>query len=260
MKKLILLTISISMLFSACEKQNETDYSSLIIGQWINTKVDNKEVLTDSVFTFEFRPDLVETCFYGHKIDDNNSLWVSDTAFTYSVSDNIISIEGYNLYQKYFEIEFEILSLDQNTFSYTIPKFSIDNIDYPDQRIFTNERITSDLKTQLVGTWYGKSTNVGNLDTSFHYWDYFEDGSYDYYFQDESGDWINKPDNLGEYFLYGDFLATNFTNDFVSNAIGSDYECWSISIQDSVMSWSGLRENGKITSYEMEKVDGPPIQ
>lgn len=258
MKKLLLSGILISLLFLSCKKDKETDYASLVQGTWINTQVDNVNVLTDASFVTELRSDHVQIFSNGYQLDENNRTWMQNNNYTYSVTGNIITIDGTNNLGHVFHMEFAIQSVDETTLIYTVSKFTIDNVSYPDSRTYTNKKVTSNLATQFAHTWYGKTTTPGSSDTTYHYWDYFADGSYDYYYRDQTGKWVNKPDNEGVYFLYGNLLATNFTNDILSGGTGKAYECWNINIKADTMFWTGLRANGLTTSYRMVKVSGPP--
>jgi hypothetical protein len=257
MKKLLLAIMLFSMLYS-CKKEEETDYASLIIGKWVNTHVNDVAVLTDGIFAFEYKTNKGQNYASGYTLDENNKTWLESNNFTYSVAGKKIIIDGPDQLGSIFHMEFEIISTDKETLKYSVTKFEIDNIEYPDTKIYTNKKVTVDLKNQFVGTWYGKSTTSGSTDNSFHYWDYFADGTYDYYYQDGSGNWINKPDNEGRYYLYGDLLASTYTNDLLSGGTGKAYECWTIRLEGNKMYWTGLRENGLITSFEMEKVAAPP--
>jgi hypothetical protein len=135
----------------------------------------------------------------------------------------------------------------------------IDDVEYPDPKIYTNKKVTTDLTSKFVGTWYGKSTTPGNADSSYHYWEYLANGHFNYYYQDDKGNWVNKPDNEGVYFLYGGLLASNYTNDLISGETGKAFECWNFRIEGSTMFWTGLRENGLVSSFRMEKAAGPPL-
>jgi hypothetical protein len=259
MKKILLTGIIISVLFWGCKKEDEEiDYASLILGAWVNTHIDNESVLTDAAFSFEYRSDNVQSFANGYVLDGSNKTWMESENYTYSVNGNRIIIDGLNVLGSHFHMEFDILFIDQSTFKYSVSKFLIDDVEFPDAKTYTNKKITTDLTSQFVGTWYGRTTTTGSIDDNYYYWDYFADGHFDYYFQDDEGNWVNKPDNEGNYFLYGDFLASNFTNDLLSGETGKAYECWNISIENNTMYWTGLRDNGQITSFQMEKVDSPP--
>ena len=259
MNKLILAAMMILLIFWSCKKDDEPDYASLIFGTWVNTQVDNKVILTDASFAFEFRSDNVQTFAAGYILDENNKTWITNDNYFYSVSGKKITINGVNFQGRNFHMEFEIQSVDEYTLTYSVSKFMIDNVEYPDPKTYTNKKVKADLSNQFTGTWYGKSTTQGSADSSFHYWQYFENGHFDYYYQDKDGKWISKQDNEGNYVLYGDLLASNYTNDLLSGVTGKAFECWNIFINRNTMSWTGLRENGKVTSFQMERVEGPPV-
>ncbi|MEI6435498.1 MAG: hypothetical protein WCP32_11680 [Bacteroidota bacterium] len=257
--KLALPAMMLILLFWSCKKKDTPDYASLISGTWVNTLVDNKAILTDASFVCEFGSNNVQTYATGYILDENNKTWIKSDTYNYSVSDKKITINGVNFQGINFYMEFEILSVDERTLTYSVSKFLIDGVEYPDPKIYTNKKVSADLRNQFVGTWYGKSTTPGSADSSYHYWQYFENGHFDYYYQDEAGKWISKQDNEGYYFLYGDLLASNYTNDLLSGVTGKAFECWNISINGNAMSWTGIRENGLITSFQMVKVEGPPV-
>jgi hypothetical protein len=257
MKNLVLAAMMASILLWSCKKDNQPDYAPLILGTWINTHVDNRAVLTDGSFTFEFRSDNVQRFASGYTLDENNKSWISNEKYSYNVSGNSIIIDGVGALGSTFHLEFEIVSADENTLIYSVSKFLVDNVAYPDTKTYTNRKVKADLRNQFTGTWYGKSTTPGSADTSYHYWDYFEDGHFDYLYRDKEGRWIRKQDNEGSYFLYGDLLASNYTNDLILGVTGKAFECWNIRIEGNTMYWTGLRENGQVTSFRMERAVAP---
>jgi hypothetical protein len=259
MKKISLLSVLLILVFWSCNKENETNYASLIIGKWVNTSVDNVPVLTDKAFTFEYKADLTQTYANGYVLDENNKTWIENENYTYSVSGNKITVEGSDELGATFHMVFDILTADAETLRYSVSKFAVNGVEYPDSKIYTNKKVTEDLSSQFIGTWYGKSTTTGTTDDNYHYWEYLADGSFKYYYQDNEGNWINKPDNEGKYFLYGNLMASNYTNDLLSGETGKAYECWNISIDGNTMNWTGLRASGLTTSFQMEKVAGPPV-
>lgn len=259
MKKRLLAGIVLPLLFFSCKKEAETNYAAQIVGKWVNTQVNNEAVLTDASFAFEFRSDNVQHYATGYILDENNKTWLENSDYTYSVNGNMIIIDGTNKFGNRFHMEFEILLVDPQTLSYSVSKFMIDNVEYPDPKTYTSKKVTADLSPQFVGTWYGKSTTPGSPDVGYHYWEYFTNGHYNYYYQDDLGNWLNKPDNEGVYFLYGDLMASNYTNDLISGEKGKAYECWNFSIEGDTMFWTGLRENGLIASFRMERATGPPV-
>lgn len=259
MRKLFLPLLMLSLLFWSCKKDKEPDYATLILGTWINTQVDNQAVLTDASFTFEFRSDNIQPYAMGYQLDADNKTWIQNDNYLYSVTGNKITIDGISKLGLSFHMEFLIISVDENTLTYSVSKFVVDNVDYPDPKVYTNKKVTVDYSVPFASTWYGKSTTPEATDTSFHYWSYKPDGHFSYYYRNAQGKWVNKQDNEGGYFLYGDLLATNFTNDLISGATGKSYECWNIAIRGDTMWWNGLRADGIAASYRMERVAGPPV-
>ena len=258
MRSSILAAMVVPLIFLGCKKEVSPDYSALVPGTWVNTLVDDHAVLTDATFVMELRPDKVELYAIGFKLDANNKTWLESDKYTYSIIGNIIKIDGVGALGGNFHMEFKIRSADGTFLTFSVQKFTIDQVEYPDSKIYTCRKVKADLKSQIVGTWYGKSTTSGTTDTSFHYWQYFADGHFNYFYQDGAGNWISKPDNEGKYLLYGDFLASNYTNDLITGGSGKAFECWNITVTGNTMSWTGLRENGLSTSYRMDKVSGPP--
>lgn len=258
MNKLLFVSILILILLWGCKKESKPDYASLLPGKWVNTQVDNKPVLTDDTFVVEYRSDLVEVYAKGFILDSNNRSWIVNDKYTYIVNGDLIIIDGVSDPGNRFHMEFRILYLDQEILTYSVTLFMIDGVEYPDPKIYTSTRVTTDLSSQFAGTWYGKSTTPGATDTTHHYWDYFPGGHFDYYYRDNAGNWINKPDNEGKYFLYGNFLASNYTNDLISGETGKSFECWNIRIAGDTMFWAGLRAGGQTTTFRMVKVPGPP--
>jgi len=260
MKKLVLSALMMALLFVGCKKNNDPDYASLVLGTWVNTEVDGKAVLTDATFTSEYRTDHVQRYAVGYQLDENNRSWIENSNYTYHIDGSRIIIDGSNNLGNVFHMEFDIKYADQQTLTYTVNRFLIDNVEFPDAKTYTNKKINVDYRSQFIGTWYGRCTTPGSTDLKYHYWNYFANGHFDYYYQDDQGNWINKPDNVGGWFLYGDLLATNFENDLISGGTGKAYECWKINIQGTTMNWTGLRAEGVTTSYQMEKVAGPPVK
>jgi hypothetical protein len=243
---------------SSCKKDEPSDLYFGLIGMWVNTQVDQQNVLTDNAFVMIFLTNKVEIYARGFNFNDSNKTWIENDKYYFSVQDSSIVIDGSDQASNDFYIVFNVNSIDDQSIIYTVSEFKINGVNYPDPKTYTCRRITADIEDQFIGTWYGKSTTPGTSDTTHHYWDYFADGSFNYYYRDTLGNWINKPDNAGRYFLYGDFLATNYTNDLLSDTVGKAYECWNISIEGTTMYYSGLRQNGQTASFELTRVEGPP--
>lgn len=258
MKNLMFAVLVLTALFYGCKNENE-EYSELIIGKWVNTHVNDEPIQTNSSFVSEFRTDLVEMYATGIVLDQNNKTWSENENYKYRIEGKKIIIDGTDVLEDEYHMEFEIISLDENYFKYSITKFLINGVEYPNENTYTDKKVKNNHKPKFVGVWYGKCITEGTLDTKYHYWEYFTDGSYNYYYQNELDSWIKKSDNDGGYYLYDNLFASNFTNDLVSGGKGKSFECWTFEIIGNNMTWIGLRESGKVITYQMTKVSAPPV-
>ncbi|MFA6617440.1 MAG: hypothetical protein WCT23_00010 [Candidatus Neomarinimicrobiota bacterium] len=259
MKKISMLLslILIAILFSACTNDNDPDYAELLIGRWVNTMVNGREILTDDTFVMNLRSDNIQMYAIGLQEDENNKSWQENSNYTYSVIGDTICIDGF-AQGNTFHMKFEIQSIDNSTISYTVPIFAINGDMIPDEKTYTCEKVTIDFSTEFTGIWYGRCTSPGTNDSLFHYWEYFADSTYNYYYQNENSKWIKKTDNEGQYFLYGQLMVSNYSYDHLSAGTGRAFECWNFNIDGNRMTWTGLRENNVTINYEMQKVESPP--
>ena len=254
----LLSIVLMIILFAGCKKQENIDYSKLIQGTWMNTIVNGLEVLTDEIYVMEFKSDNTEMYAIGYQLDEDNKIWQENSSYTYSVKGDIVSITGNDLRGNTIQMKMKILSLSDDTLTFIVPIFSVNGELFPDDNVYTSNKIFDDYRNDFIGVWYGQCTTENNADQQYHYWEYFADGSFNYYYQDEENNWIKKSDNQGMYFLYGQLMVSNFSNDLLSGGTGLSYENWIFSIDGENMSWLGLRGDNEIVTYEMVKVASPP--
>jgi len=258
MKNIFLWLAISSVLFVACSKTEQPDYESLLKGVWINTVVDQQQVETDNVFVMEFAGDK-EYYSAGMKISDSSKKWFDRQVYDFETEGKLIKIAGKDNSGNDMAMEFEIRTIDSLNLSYKVNSFKVNGTEYPDDKIYVCKKANQNLNESFVGTWYGISEYEGSTDLDYHYWDYFANGSYDYYYrQSPTADWIRKSDNEGKYYLHDNLLATNWTNDLISGSTGLAYECWYIEMTGNTMRWTAYRANGLVARYRMEKVSGPP--
>jgi len=85
-----------------------------------------------------------------------------------------------------------------------------------------------------------------------HLWEYQDSVKgvyhYIYYAKNENNEWYKYNDEVSEYLVEGNWLATGWTNSGVYNS-----EMWDIEIQNDTMRWSGVRDDG-INRFTMVKV------
>jgi hypothetical protein len=254
---LFILTL-ITILFSGCAKDDDPNYAELLKGTWANTMVNEQAVLTDATFIMEFKSDNTELYASGFQFDENNKSWQENSSYTYSISESLISIDGTDVLGDSYHMVFKILSLNHEILTYSVQTFTLNGDEIADTNTYACERVTNDFSTEFTGVWYGRCTTEGTADSLYHYWEYFANGTYNYYYQDENSNWINKEDNEGHYFLYGQLMASNYSHDLLSGGTGLAFECWNYTLDGNNMVWTGLRENNVTITYEMEKVPSPP--
>lgn len=252
-----------SLLFSVlllvgCATDDEPNYAELLKGTWINTLINGQPLLTDETFVMELKPDNTEMYAIGFQLDENNKSWIEGVDYTYSIVGDHIVINGTDVLGNAMQMEFKIESLTDETLTFTVPTFKVNNVEVPNDRTFTCKKITDDYRTAFTGVWYGRCTTEGTADSTYHYWEHLADGRYFYYYQDENDNWIKKTDNEGRYYLYGNLMACNYTNDLLTGGTGKVFECWHFTIDGSKMVWTGLRENAMTITYEMDKVPSAP--
>ena len=257
MKNVFYSALMIAALLFGCNDE-DVDYSKQIEGKWLYTQLNSQPILTNQSSYCEYRSDGKEVYATGVQLDENNKTWVENSQFTYNVAGNILSISGTDANGKHNDIDIEIQSVDEEQTTQKTRKFLIDNVDYPDANTYSYNRITDDFSAEFAGVWYGKCTTPGTADTGYHFWEYFKDGTFNYYYQDSEGNWIKKTDNEGRYFLYGNLFVSNYTNDLITGGKSKTYECWIFEIKDKTMTWTALRDNNKTESYQMEKVVAAP--
>ena len=112
-------------------------------------------------------------------------------------------------------------------------------------------RVTCDYSKDILGTWEGRvSSEEGSEydDGELHRWDYKADGTFVFYFQDETGGWKASNDEFAEYFCDGTLLCTRWKN--VGEGKKENREWWEIlSIENGVMKWYDLRQREDGTTY-----------
>jgi len=241
----LFLNLLIVLLLFVCCENDANKYTDLLAGTWVNTKVDDVQVETDAAFVSDFREKNVEMYAVGIYNDPHNKSWVENTDYVYIVEDNKVIINGHDVSGNRFHLIFNIISLNKDVFKYSVERFSINDVDYPDNSIYTLEKVNSDLKSRIKGIWHETSSNT--------IFEFLDNGKYLFYVKDENNNWKLKSDNDGSFFTYGNFLATNYKNDIYTGVLGNTYMCWLIEIDDSTMRWHRRSAEGIILEYNFEK-------
>lgn len=242
--KIFVLAILIAMGTSACESDDETTLDpNNIIGTWVNQLKDGKEVPTDDRFVTTYRSNLTEL----YAIRGKANHWTETDNYAYAFNNGIITIASGNT-----RLEYTTLELTESKLVYQVSKLIIGGVNLEDVSTYTLRKVTTDYSAQLLGLWEGHETTDG-LSGPTHRWKYNANGSYQYYHTQVGGQWQNKADNSGQYFLYGDYFVSNYKNDANSGVVGNVCEAWDIEIKGNTMSWKALRNN-KTYTFTMNRV------
>lgn len=255
MKKFFYFTTLVLLAFftlSSCTK-NSSNYPKEIVGMWVLMDQNGTEVLTDDIFVICFDGNGTELFACIQDISEDNRIWVEEE-FQYSISGDAIHITGEDLFGEGGEYTLKIQDIDDSYMTYTEggDKYKMRKIKYT-------------YSESILGLWEGKNVTPGVDPDSklgeLHRWRYLEDGTYQYYYKNEAGEWELKEDNIGKYFVYGDLLACNWgTTDYNTGVEGTFSEAWIIEILQyendgtMVMNWEGRRSNDSKVYYSMTKI------
>ena len=238
------LSIAVAIGTCACESDNDkTIDASNIVGTWINTHKDGQEVPTDNRFVSMYRNDNTEM----YAIRGNANHWAEADNYAYAIGGETIAVAGHNT-----QLEYELLELSPSKLVYRVSRLVVGGMNVEDSSVYTLRRASASVAPQMLGLWEGHETTDGAQGAT-HRWQYNADGSYQYFHVQVNGQWQNKADNAGRYFVYGDYFVSNYRNDALSGAAGNACEAWDVSIDGDAMRWKALR-NGKTFSFSLTRV------
>lgn len=228
---------------SGCSKDDKFNFDiNDLYGTWIFNKTNGEFVETDDIFVCQFLSNGYE--YYGNKVD---SEWTFDATTMYHTEGNYLLLEREGLYLKCL-----VTTLTDNVFIYDNCAYIVNGVDKHDTNTYQAYKSSVDYSASILGMWEGSCVTLGQ-DQSVKRWEYKSDGSYNYYTKKSNGDWENKADNQGKYYVYGELLVTTWVNDLLTGTQGPMCELWICSINGNNMHWSGLRSSGQTIEYEMTK-------
>jgi len=171
-------------------------------------------------------------------------LWDKKTPFQYSVSDNEVCICHNNSSHILYSRVTQICETSLSQYFYKVAMG--DEVSELSSNCVYN-KVSTDFSNAIIGLWEGVEMTgeetYGNADARI---EYRSDGTYAYYSK-AGGNWVKSTNVDNEYNVDGDWLATRWRP-----APGQDfnYEWWDIvSISDTQMNWSALRERGDGSRY-----------
>lgn len=252
MKRSLFILLALLALVS-CNKENEKDYAQLAIGKWICTQIDGKDIITNKMFYMELKKDGEQLYAQSYAINDGvngQAQWMESDDYTYTIINNIITVTGKNPLDLSTRLVTEIQSVDETNLSYKVKSLTIDGTAIEDNSVYSFKKVNNQDASLMEGIWCGSSFDEK------HYWQYYKDGSFDYYCYDSiTGKYLPKEDNNGQYFVYGDFMASNFTNNYDSQEKGTFNECWNFSIDEDTIHFRATRATDtELTAYDVTRV------
>jgi hypothetical protein len=259
MRKHLLPLLLLSLTFWSCE-DDHTDYAALIQGTWVIAQIDHLPVPTDSLYVCIYRPDMVELYAKGFALDGNNSTWMENDQYNYSVHGNIVTLTGTDVFDNEFLIVLRTEAASATTMTQSVIRFEVNGVDYPDPKVYTYRKVTSDYRDTFTGTWFGFCTTPGTPDTNDYYWTFHEDGTWDFFYPGPDDSWMMDLSGQQHYFLYGDLFVCNYTDVDTSDGNDQTYDCWTFQISGDTMIWTSVDAHGVVNTFRMEKVDhGPSV-
>lgn len=244
--------VVLSLSFTSCKDKSWESYPDDIIGTWISVEVDGKEPLTNDVFINEFTSAGKEI-YAAQQPMTNGTEWIVNSPVNYSLDEDVLTESGTDRDGKKYSYKSKI-KIENDYLYFEVLEYIYDGVNMSDNSTFTMKRVSAN--SSIIGIWKGKE--VTNPTTSLHdsYWEYLPDGSYNYYYYDEDSEsYLLKDDNNGKYFVYGNLLASNFSNNILTGGSGRESENWFFSISGNTMTWTAKRENNSTPSFVMQKVN-----
>ncbi len=261
MKRHILTAILIlSALFalSSCGKENNYNtYPVSILGTWYAIEMNGQTMQTDQTFVVTFKAD--------GTMKDAQRRWSGpesewkEISGTYTLDKNIVTESQQDGDGNTYKYEMRI-SIRNDQMYCTLLEVYYNGVAQNDHSTLTLQRVTSDNKAKFTGIWKGHESTDGVAAPAHDtYWQFLADGTYRYvYYDADAGKYVEKADNNGKYFLYGDFFASNYTNDLLTGGTGRTCEAWYFMITGtSTMEWRGMREDG-LKSFQLYKASSLP--
>jgi hypothetical protein len=256
-----ILTSVIASLFilSSCSVK-ENVLKEKIIGVWVCEEINDKDIPTNEKFVSIFLENGTQIYAAGYYISQNNNTW-KENSCPYSVSGHNIIIQ-HSIKDEAGEdwsMVLDVKKIDDDGIDYKVKSMTVNSAPKDDNKSYHLEKADENYSLSIIGLWEGRNVTPGvsAADSPLRRWEYKDDGTYNYYIsKTENGNtvWVLKEDNQSTYKLYGDLLASVWSNDEISGVKGTNFECWDIEISSEGMEWEGRRENNEMVYFSMKKI------
>ncbi|MFC2118897.1 hypothetical protein ACFLTI_08780 [Bacteroidota bacterium] len=250
-KTLVGIIIIATTFFMACDKEEKNNYNEDIKGVWITFSKDNIEMETNNKFLMDI--DQYQDYAIGIYNPEGDDKWIVNRDYEYYFDDNKLYMNGTSHDGLLYELIFNIIRLDNSEFEYSVDLLSIAGIVIDEPFTYISKKSVNNFEDEIIGLW--EEISKDGVDQTTARWEYNNDNTFIYSYK-ENDVWIEKVDNDGEYYVYGDFMASIFTNNILTAEEKRQCECWEIvSISDNIMEWTALREDGVVATYRMRRVE-----
>lgn len=246
MKKLLFFIVGIITIIS-CNEPNEINYEQEILGLWACDYIDGKANSTQSFHIIHFQDNNKLQWSEGVESESGKTDWHKHPAFSYRVTENVITYEGQDAQGNLINAELSINSITETSLTYYIKKLTINNTNISDNKLYKLKKISSE-NPQLEGIWFGKEVSPGTQ-THDYYWQFFNDGKFDFYYYNEATGKYKKGNMNGHYTHYGDIIIMH-SNAPIIDKENYSYDAWHITEKSAEnMHWMCKTHDGTNVSF-----------
>ena len=233
----------------------QAEVEEAIIGKWMTAELNGKPFLTNDKFVYTF---LNTTSAY-MSASVTEEVWHDQTSLDAKIKDNVITLSKQDEH-KSMTIEMTVTSINANEMHADVKgTLTVDGVvTHTINDHFLYEKVKEHYRKPIRGMWEGRRISGGT--TEYHRWEYFEDGTFNFYRKVGDDQWIKVQDEFADYFVDGRLLCTRWKN--VGEGTQEYREWWEIrSIENDTMIWTALRLNELgdryVESFVMTKVQVP---
>ncbi len=236
-----------SLTLNSCDKDSQpSGYEAMIQGAWVLNMSDDVVVDSDKRFVLEFvngRQDYSNGYIY-----DGSREWKISQDYTYKLEGDILTVEGRNADDVETYLKVKITTLNDKSMTYNIITLKYDGDDVTAETEGVDKLLKAGEDLDIIGMWEGVESGI----EATRRFEFLDNGEFKYYYKD-GDEFVEKTDNDGVYFLYGDFLICNYNNDMDEHTSGRVYECWDLTLDDDVLVWRGTNGGveGSLTMKRM---------
>ena len=237
----------------------QAEIEKAIIGKWITAETDGKDIPTNEKIVF----DIVSPteAFVSLSIQDRNAEgtpWSDREAVNIEINGNDVILSHSAESGMVITVDLQIEAISDATLiaRRTVTMRQDGGLVKSEENMVRYEKMNVDYSEAICGMWEGRKVSGGT--TEYHRWEYFEDGSFNFYIKVGEDQWTKVQDDYSDYFVEGRLLCTRWKN--AGEGTQENREWWEIrSIENDAMIWTALRQNEQgeeyVESFVMTRVE-----